>query len=305
MLNIPGDPVFDGRLSEDGKHLAGDFTQNGKTAPFALERAEAKQRSGETPSHGLPGVGLLGHWQGSLRPGAAPIELRLVLHVIDGGGGVLKATLDSLDQGANGIPISSITLTNGEVHLELADIQASFQGKFSTDGSEIVGTWKQGALEAGLVFKRLSTSPKLSRPQEPRRPFPYDEEEVKFAGAAPGVILAGTLTRPHGAGPFPGVILLSGSGAQDRDETLMGHKPFLVLADYLANKGIAVLRFDDRGYAHSTGDFAKATHEDFAADAEAAFNFLRKQVGIDPARVGLCGHSEGALRAAIRGRSQS
>jgi pimeloyl-ACP methyl ester carboxylesterase len=183
--------------------------------------------------------------------------------------------------------------------LELADIQASYQGKLSIDGSEIVGTWKQGPLETSLVFRRLAAPPKLARPQEPRRPVPYDEEEVKFAGAAPGVMLAGTLTRPKGQGPFPAVVLLSGSGAQDRDETLMGHKPFLVLADYLTNKGMAVLRFDDRGYAHSTGDFAKATHEDFAADAEAAFNFLRKQPRIDSAHVGLCGHSEGGLRAAI------
>ena len=291
--------MFDGKLSEDGKRLTGDFTQNGQTFPFALERGEAKQRSGETPSHGIPGKGLIGHWQGSLRPGAAPIELRLVLHVNSGEGGALKATLDSLDQGANGIPVSSVGLTNDAVHLELAAIQASYEGKLSADGSEIVGMWKQGALEAALVFKRLAAPPQLARPQEPQRPFPYDEREVKFAGGAPGVTLAGTLTMPKGAGPFPGVVLLSGSGAQDRDETLMGHKPFLVLADYLTRKGVAVLRFDDRGYAHSTGDFAKATHEDFAADAEAAFNFLREQPGIDSAHVGLCGHSEGAVHAAI------
>src|SRR5262249_51520422 len=203
MPNIPGDPVFDGRLTDDGKHLDGNFSQNGRTFHFALERAEAKQRSGETPSHGVPGTGVAGHWQGSLRPGTGPIELRLVLHVIDGGSGALQATLDSLDQGANGIPVSSIALTNNDVHLELTDIQASYQGKLSTDGSEIVGTWKQASLEAALVFKRLSAPPKLARPQEPRRPFPYDEEEVKFAGAAPGVTLAGTLTRPKGRGPFP------------------------------------------------------------------------------------------------------
>jgi hypothetical protein len=299
MPNIPGDPVFDGRLNDDGKQLSGDFKQNGQTFPFALARAEAKQRSGETPSHGLPGKGLVGHWQGSLRPGAGPIELRLVLHVVSGEGGALKATVDSPDQSANGIPVSSVALTNGAVQLELADIKASYAGQLSADGSEIVGTWKQATLEAPLVLKRLAAAPQLARPQEPKPPFPYEQREVKFAGGAPGVTLAGTLTKPKGDGPFPGVILLSGSGAQDRDETLMGHKPLLVLADYLTRNGIAVLRFDDRGYAQSTGDFAKATHEDFAADAEAAFNFLRKQPGIDPARTGLCGHSEGALRAAI------
>jgi uncharacterized protein len=299
MPNIPGDPAFNGRLSEDGRHLAGDFTQNGQTFPFALERGEARQHSGETPSHGVPGEGLTGHWQGSLRPGTAPIELRLVLHVTRDEKGALKATLDSLDQGSNGIPVSSVALTNGAVRLELAIIKASYDGKLSADGAEIAGRWKQGSLETPLVFKRLATAPKLARPQEPRPPFPYEERAVKFAGGAPDVTLAGTITMPKGKGPFPGVVLLSGSGAQDRDEALMGHRPFLVLADYLTRHGIAVLRFDDRGYAQSTGDYAKATHEDFARDAEAAFQFLRNQPGIDPARVGLCGHSEGATHAAI------
>ncbi|MEO6872968.1 MAG: alpha/beta fold hydrolase [Chthoniobacterales bacterium] len=123
--------------------------------------------------------------------------------------------------------------------------------------------------------------------------------EVSFAGGAPNVTLAGTLTMPEGKGPFPGVVLLSGSGAQDRDEALMGHRPFLVLADYLTRNGTAVLRFDDRGFAKSTGNFATATYEDFAADALAAFKFLRSQDGIDPARVGLCGHSEGAIHVTI------
>lgn len=299
MPDIPGDPAFDGKMTDDGNQVVGDFRQNGQTFPFALNRGEATKRSGETPSHGVPGKGLSGHWQGSLRPGAAPVELRLVLHVTAGEGGALSATIDSIDQGADGIPVSSIALKDHGVSMELAVIKASYEGKLSADGSEIEGTWKQGAVEAPLVFRRLAAAPKLARPQEPKPPFPYPVREVSFAGGAPDVTLAGTLTIPEGQGPFPGVVLLSGSGAQDRDEALMGHRPFLVLADYLTRHGIAVLRFDDRGFARSTGTYATATHDDFAADALAAFKFLRTQERIDPSHVGLCGHSEGGVHATI------
>src|SRR5262249_48230543 len=160
------------------------------------------------------------------------IELRLVLHVA-GEASALSATLDSIDQGANGIPISSITLSEGVVRLELTDLKARYEGKLSADGSEIEGTWKQGTVDAPLVFRRLAQAPKISRPQEPKPPYPYSEREVSFAGGSPGVTLAGTLTLPAGAGPFPAVVLLTGSGAQDRDEALMGHRPFFVLADSL------------------------------------------------------------------------
>src|SRR6185369_7709526 len=114
---------------------------------------------------------------------------------------------------------------------------------------------------------------------------------------APGVKLAGTLTLPQGRGPFPAVVMITGSGAQDRDETILGHKPFAVIADRLTRDGIAVLRVDDRGFAKSTGDFTKATDDDFAVDAAANVAFLRKRPDIDPKRVGLIGHSEGGLVA--------
>ncbi len=298
MPNIPGEPAFDGTLSENGGRLAGNFRQGGQTFPFALERRASSARAGETPSQGVPGKGLVGHWQGSLRAGTAPVELRLVLHVA-GDAPALTATLDSIDQGANGIPISSVTLADGVVRLELAALKARYEGKLSADGAEIVGTWKQGTVEAALTFRRVAESPKISRPQEPKPPFPYQEREVSFAGGGPGVTLAGTLTMPAGPGPFPAVVLLTGSGAQDRDEALMGHRPFLVLADHLARHGIAVLRCDDRGFARSTGNFSTSTHEDFAADAVAAFKFLRAQPGIDATRVGLCGHSEGGVHATL------
>jgi uncharacterized protein len=139
----------------------------------------------------------------------------------------------------------------------------------------------------------------FERPQTPQAPFPYAIEKVTFASLEPSVTLAGTLTVPEGKGPFPAVILVSGSGPQDRDEMIMGHRPFWVLADHLSRKGIAVLRYDDRGTAESTGDFGTSTTEDFAKDARGALAYLRKDARVDPKRMGIVGHSEGALVATM------
>jgi uncharacterized protein len=137
----------------------------------------------------------------------------------------------------------------------------------------------------------------------PQPPFPYHSEEVRIANPrAPGVTLAGTLTLPPGRGPFAAAILITGSGAEDRDETLLGQKPFLVLADHLTRAGIAVLRLDDRGTAESTGTFAGATSADFATDANAAFAFLRARPEVDPHAIGYIGHSEGGMIGPIAAR---
>ena len=144
----------------------------------------------------------------------------------------------------------------------------------------------------------LASSLEAQRPQEPQRPFPYQEEFVFFENIrAEGVRLAGTLTMPETGGPFPAVVLVSGSGPQDRDENLEGHKPFLVIADYLTRRGIAVLRYDDRGVFQSRGNFATATTEDLASDAQAAVEYLEARQEIDPERIGIVGHSEGGLIA--------
>jgi pimeloyl-ACP methyl ester carboxylesterase len=138
------------------------------------------------------------------------------------------------------------------------------------------------------------------RPQNPKPPFPYAVEEIKFDNSkAPGVTLAGTLTIPKGDGPHPAVVLISGSGQQDRDETIAEHKPFWIIADHLSRNGIAVLRYDDRGFAESTGDASTATLVDFASDAYAAVRWLTEQPEIDAQRIGLIGHSEGAVIAPL------
>jgi pimeloyl-ACP methyl ester carboxylesterase len=175
-----------------------------------------------------------------------------------------------------------------------------FEAKRSADGSHLdAKLWTDGGWRP-ITLELLDERPEFRRPQEPTRPYPYAEEDVTFTNDKAGIRLAGTLTRPRGAGPrCPAVVLLSGSGPDDRDYLAAGHYPFLVLADYLTRRGVAVLRFDDRGVGRSGGDFNKATTEDFAQDAEAAVKYLKRRPDIDPKRVGLIGHSDGGAGAAL------
>ena len=241
--------------------------------------------------------GPIGSWQGPIKVGA--FELRLVVNVTAKADDGLTATLDSPDQGAKGIAIDEITVKDKEVKLELKKLKASFAGKLSDDGKELTGAWTQGGADFPLTLKRLDKAPDYARPQDPKKPYPYVVEEVSFEVKAAGVKLAGTLTLPKGKGPFPAAILIAGSGAHDRDELILGHRPFLVLADHLTRKGIAVLRCDDRGVGGSTGDKMAVTDEDLADDALAAVAFLKGRSDISPKKIGLIGHSEGGTIAPI------
>jgi uncharacterized protein len=300
MPGVPGDPKFAGELAADAKMISGDFKQGSQMFPFKLERKpKPVNAAGETPSKGVPGKGLVGFWQGSLKA-TLHIELRLVLEVTHSTSGTPVGVIISLDQAdTSPIPITTLSEKDGAVNLEIASVGGVFDGKLNVDGSEIEGAWKQGANTTPLVFKRLAKAPNFSRPQEPKPPFPYDVEEVVFANPSAGIKLAGTFTKPRGSGPHPAVVLISGSGPQDRNEAIMGHRPFLVLADHLTRHGIAVLRYDDRGIGGSTGDFAMATHNDFVTDALAGVNWLKSRKDIDPARLGLVGHSEGGIVAPL------
>ena len=240
---------------------------------------------------------LSGDWAGTLNTGGA--SLYLVCHFAPKPDGTLAATFDSPDQGAMGLPFSAAKVTGQAVHLEAASIGGSFDGTLDTAGKTIAGTWKQGGASLPLTLTKTDKAPVLDRPQEPHPPFPYTVRDVTFPGGAAGVTLAGTLTVPPGAGPFPAVVLIAGSGRVDRDETGFGHKIFLLLADTLTRRGIAVLRYDKRGVSKSTGSYALATTADFAADADAAVNFLKTQAGINPKKIGLLGHSEGGVIAPL------
>lgn len=197
-------------------------------------------------------------------------------------------------------PVAAVTRTDSSLRLEVKQIGATFAGQIGVDLAAIDGTWTTGAGAWPLVLKRVTEKEAFERrrrPQEPVKPYPYREEEVVYENKTASIKLAGTLTIPLGKGPFRAVVLIPGSGPHDRDENLMGHRPFLVLSDYLTRKGIAVLRADDRGVGKSGGSFAGATTANLATDAEAGIAYLKTRSEIDQRKVGLIGHSEGGVIA--------
>jgi len=234
-----------------------------------------------------------GPWNGTLN--IQGTSLKIVFDISKSEKGY-TATMDSPDQGAMDIPVTTTRIKDSQITLKLDDLGIAYTGTLS-DG-KIQGVFSQGGQDFPLVLdKNVHEQAPLARPQEPKPPYPYHSEEVSFENEKAGIRLAGTLTMPKETSGFPTVVLISGSGPQNRDEELMGHKPFLVLSDHLTRNGIAVLRYDDRGVGKSTGDFKTATSADFASDVQSAVTYLRGRREIDPNRIGLVGHSEGGLIA--------
>lgn len=243
--------------------------------------------------------GLDGSWHATLKRGAQEIPLRLHLKTGEKGTAV---TFDFPNQMAVGIPVSGFTRDGDTVSFQVKAAAVTYSGELKDSATRMEGTWSRPGMEdTTLAFTRQAEkTAAASRPQHPKEPFGYEARDVSIPNpAAEGVTLAGTLTLPNGKGPFPAAVLISGSGPQDRDETLMGHKPFAVLADHLTKQGIAVLRYDDRGFGKSTGDFGSATSADFATDANAAARFLMARADIRKDAVGFIGHSEGGMIAPI------
>jgi fermentation-respiration switch protein FrsA (DUF1100 family) len=237
---------------------------------------------------------ITGQWNGALK--VQGTQLRLVFNVtkIDNG---VSSTMDSPDQGAKGIPTTTTSFENSILKITIASAKIEYEGTLGKD-NVIVGTFKQGGQSFPMnLSKEKIEKEKLIRPQETIKPYPYYSEDITFENKKAGISLAGTLTLPNKDGVFPVVILISGSGPQNRDEELLGHKPFLVLSDYLTKNGIAVLRYDDRGTALSKGDFKTATSADFATDVESAITYLKTRKEINKKKIGLIGHSEGGLIA--------
>ncbi|MBI3111195.1 MAG: alpha/beta hydrolase [Ignavibacteriales bacterium] len=245
----------------------------------------------------------IGVWQGTLAAGQS--KLRLVIKITASEDGTLKGSLDSPDQGASDIPASGVQISGDSVVVMMNSIHGAYEGVLGSGKDSLHGTWKQGGMSFPLSLARSGSVPEIRRPQIPAKPYPYGEEEVSYENKAAGVRLTGTLTLPRETGPeglkgpFPAVILITGSGPQDRDESLFGHKPFLVLADFLTRRGIAVLRVDDRGIGGSTGSVMQSTTADFAGDVQAGIRFLKQRADIDKKRIGLIGHSEGGIVAPL------
>jgi pimeloyl-ACP methyl ester carboxylesterase len=239
---------------------------------------------------------VIGDWHGALSVSRRSIPL--VLHV-SGVTGHITATFDSPSQGALGLPIATVAQEGATIRFKIATPDASYVATLSADGQTLTGQWSQSGASLPLTMTRMATkvSAAPARPQTPQPPFPYRNEDVAYDNSAGHAHLVGTLTLPSGPGPYPAVLLITGSGLQDRDETVFGHKPFLLWADTLTRRGIAVLRVDDRQIGGSTGEVRTATTADFASDVTAGVAFLRSRRDIDPQRVGLLGHSEGAIIA--------
>jgi len=256
-------------------------------ALFAASSATAQAPAGQQR--------LVGNWEGALNVG---ISLRLAFELKADSAGGVSGMLTSIDQGGARIPVTA-TASGDSVRIAIPMIQGTYTARLSARGDSMDGEWMQAGAPSAMPLKlgRVAQITRLVRPQEPKPPFPYRAEEVTFASAESGVTLAGTLTVPQGTGPFPAVVLVSGSGPQDRDEELLGHKPFAVLADHLTRRGIAVLRFDDRGVGKSTGRFSVATSEDFAEDALGGVRFLKARPEVAAGKIGVAGHSEGGLIA--------
>lgn len=241
------------------------------------------------------GQEITGKWYGLLNvPGAQlPLEINVTKTETN-----YQSTMDSPDQKAFGIPITTTSFENSTLKFSIPAGKIEYIGTLKNN--KIEGVFKQAGQSFPMELSREKVEKTvLIRPQEPKKPYSYYTEEVKFYNKKDGVTLAGTLTLPSKEGNFPVVVLISGSSPQNRDEEIVGHKPFLVIADYLTQNGIGVLRYDDRGTAASTGNYNTSTTMDFSYDAEAAVDYLMTRNDINKKKIGLIGHSEGGVIAPI------
>lgn len=249
---------------------------------------------------------IVGNWEGSLQ--IQGTEMPIVFHIDKDITGKYVATFDSPNQKAFNMACGDVILKQDSLILMLPLIKGSYAGKFDENKKQLTGTWKQGAGSLSLNLKKTSdvaTTKIINRPQTPKPPFAYKSEDVEYDNADKSIHFGATFTVPlpdpnvnyFRAPIYPTVILITGSGKQDRDETILGHKAFAVMADYLTRQGIAVLRVDDRDIGKTTGNFSTSTSADFAKDVEAGVAYLKNRVDVDTANIGLIGHSEGGLIA--------
>ncbi|MFL6195757.1 MAG: alpha/beta hydrolase family protein [Thermoanaerobaculia bacterium] len=262
-----------------------------RNRPFALAALLANLILLPLPSHAAEAPAAAGHWEGEIQLPNNVGQLQVMVDLSQDAG-AWKGEIDIPAQGAKDLPLEGIAVEGSKVKFTIAGVPGAPTFDGALENGEIRGAFRQGG--GAMTFRLGRQAVELPRrPQEPKPPFPYAAEEVTYDNG--GIKLAGTLTIPPGPGPFPAVLLITGSGTQDRDESLLGHKPFLVIADHLSRHGIAVLRVDDRGAGGSTGKVKDSTTADFAQDALAGVRFLKGHPKIAAGRIGLLGHSEGGV----------
>lgn len=241
--------------------------------------------SAQSPSH---------TWKGTLNFSGRSLQLHFELPVSNDS----TATLSVPAQGLVRYPASNTTISKDSITLHFDALGIQVSGAFTND-SIINARFLQNNMSFPLTLNKSTETRPVLRPQTPKPPFPYNSRDVSFTNKEANITLKGTFSVPDGNAPFPAVVLISGSGPQDRDANIAGHQWFAVLADQLTRAGIAVLRYDDRGVGASEGDFDQATTTDFATDAHAALAWLKEQPETAKGHVGYAGHSEGGLVALI------
>lgn len=269
--------------------VSGTFTQNGQSSPLEFKKGEKPKPTTHVQS-----------WTGLMDAGGKKFDFQF--RVFQDEDENMTAKLDSFSERIFGLHCEVDHAADGTITVEVPITKATYVGQLSDGMQTITGKWKQAGGEFDLNLTRVelekTREPKApERPQSPKGPFPYRNKEVFFKNSDADIKLSGSLTVPKTEGKFPVVILINGSGPQDRDETIADHKPFWVIADHLSRNGIAVLRYDERGVGKSTGEFAGATSADLATDVEAAIEFLKDRREVDPGKIILAGHSEGGLLA--------
>jgi len=285
---------FEGVFVNDST-IKGNWKQGDKALPMDLHKYNGIPKI-ELPKLSSSTHNISGIWEGKLATGI--FSLRLAFHIDRQNDKTYSGKMDSPDQGVTGIACDHVIIMDDSVDIEVKPT-IGMTGRLNND-TTISGTWNQGGKRLPFAIYKVHEASKIpNRPQTPKPPFKYNSEDVEYDNADKSIHYAGTFTYPKGKGPFPAAILITGSGQQDRDETIFGHKSFAVIADYLSDRGIAVLRVDDRGIGKSTGDVAHATSADFADDVEVGLKYLKNRKEVDAKKMGMIGHSEGGLIASI------
>lgn len=235
-----------------------------------------------------------GIWEGKMKAG---VEITMIFYISQDASKNFVLTIDCPDQGLRDVKASSVTVTNDSLKWEMKQFGATYSGRLNGD-SAIIGTLKQG-VSLALNMKKVEKVTEVVRPQTPVPPFAYRSEDIVYTNKNKSMSYGATITIPPGKGPFPAVLLLTGSGQQNRDEEIAGHKPFAVIADHLTKNGFIVLRVDDRGVGKTTSNGGNATTRDFADDANVSLAYLLVRPEVDKKKIGLIGHSEGGMIAQI------